>query len=248
MKRLSWQMWLGIILLLLSILVYFLHYLIFRDSHHIFIYLVGDIAFVFVEVLLVTLIIHHLLEQMARKARLKKLNMVFGAFFSEVGSGLLKMISRLDSKADILQDEFAEGDESGAQELQRVTRWFATHNHKLERAEIDWEGIRLFLVGKRDFLLRLLENGNLLEHESFTDMLWAVFHLTEELDARESLQGLPAEDYLHLRGDMKRVYGQLARQWLDYMEHLKTCYPYLFSLAIRTNPFNRGASPVVQGS
>ena len=70
-------MWLGIILLLLSILVYFLHYLIFRDSHHIFIYLVGDIAFVFVEVLLVTLIIHHLLEQMARKARLKKLNMVF---------------------------------------------------------------------------------------------------------------------------------------------------------------------------
>jgi len=246
MKRLSWQVWLGMILLLLSILVYLIHYLIFRDLHHIFIYLVGDIAFVFVEILLVTLIIHHLLEQMARKARLKKMNMVFGAFFSEVGSGLLKMISRLDSETDILQDEFAAGDKSGAEQLQRVTRWFATHNHKLERAEIDWEGIKIFLVGKRDFLLRLLENGNLLEHESFTNMLWAVFHLTEELDAREILRELPEEDYSHLRVDMKRVYGQLARQWLDYMGHLGTSYPYLFSLAIRTNPFNRNASPIVR--
>jgi len=34
--------------------------MIFTDAHHIFIYLVGDIAFVFIKVLLVTMIIHQM--------------------------------------------------------------------------------------------------------------------------------------------------------------------------------------------
>lgn len=246
MKRLKWQIWLGMILLLLSILVYFIHYLIFRNPHHIFIYMLGDLAFVFIEILLVTLIIHHLLSHMARKARLKKLNMVIGAFFSEVGSGLLEMISELDPETENLQKEFGAERESPGKELRRVSHWLAARKHNLDSSEVDWDGMKAFLQRKRNFLLRLLENGNLLEHESFTDMLWAVFHLTEELEARNSLRGLPDEDYQHLRGDMKRVYGQLARQWLDYMEHLKKSYPYLFSLAIRTNPFNRSASPIVR--
>jgi len=101
------------------------------------------------------------------------------------------------------------------------------------------------LVGKRDFLVRLLENPNLLEHESFTDLLWAAFHLTEELDARGGFHGLPDTDRQHLAGDVKRVYSQLALQWLAYMEHLKTDYPYLFSLALRMNPFDPNTSPVV---
>jgi hypothetical protein len=29
------------------------------------------------------------------------------------------------------------------------------------------------------------------------------------------------------------------------MKHLKEDYPYLFSLAVRTNPFNPDASPVI---
>jgi len=38
----------------------------------------------------------------------------------------------------------------------------------------------------------------------------------------------------------------LVQEWLDYMEYLKVNYPYLFSLAMRTNPFDRKASPVVE--
>ena len=43
---------------------------------------------------------------------------------------------------------------------------------------------------KRDFLLRLLENPNLLEHDSFANLLLAVFHLTEELAQRRDLDRL----------------------------------------------------------
>lgn len=38
----------------------------------------------------------------------------------------------------------------------------------------------------------------------------------------------------------------LAGEWLAYMGHLRESYPYLFSLAARTNPFDRNASPIVR--
>jgi hypothetical protein len=45
--------------------------------------------------------------------------------------------------------------------------------------------------------------------------------------------------------DIKRAYGLLVDQWLVYMKHLKDNYPYLFSLAMRVNPFLQEPSPVV---
>jgi hypothetical protein len=106
----------------------------------------------------------------------------------------------------------------------------------------DLSGLRNLLVSKRNFLLALLENQNLLEHESFTDLLWAVFHLTEELEGRRELNNLTPADYEHLCGDIKRAYRLLLGQWLLYMKHLKADYPYLFSLAMRTNPFDPQAT------
>ncbi|MGM0368686.1 MAG: hypothetical protein ACQEP2_09030, partial [Actinomycetota bacterium] len=91
----------------------------------------------------------------------------------------------------------------------------------------------------------LLENPNLLEHEKFTELLWAVFHLTEELEYREDLENLPESDYEHISGDISRVYLLLIAGWLDYIKHLKERYPYLFSLAARVNPFDKQASPIV---
>ncbi|MCK7537963.1 MAG: hypothetical protein MZV63_46915 [Marinilabiliales bacterium] len=77
-----------------------------------------------------------------------------------------------------------------------------------------------------------MENPTLLEHDRFTDLLWAVFHLVEELEMRpESLEGLPAADYAHLSVDVRRAYSRLAGEWLAYALHLKEDYPFLFSLA-----------------
>ena len=78
--HLNQQILFGLVLILLSVFFYALHYAIFRDAHHIFIYLLGDIAFVFIEVLLVTVIIHHLLAEREKRAMLKKLNMVIEVY------------------------------------------------------------------------------------------------------------------------------------------------------------------------
>jgi hypothetical protein len=100
-------------------------------------------------------------------------------------------------------------------------------------------------VGKREFMLALLENPNLLEHESFTELLWAVFHLTEELDNRENVKQLSDADLEHISNDIKRAYIALISEWLKYMKHLKNEYPYLFSLAVRMNPFDPNAKPEI---
>jgi len=97
----------------------------------------------------------------------------------------------------------------------------------------------------KGFLLALLENPQLIEHDSFTPLLQALFHLTEELMARETLTGLPTTDYAHLSGDINRVYRLLMIEWLTYMKYLKQNYPYLFSLAMRQNPFDKNASITV---
>jgi hypothetical protein len=78
-------------------------------------------------------------------------------------------------------------------------------------------------------LLRLLENPNLLEQEAFTEPLWAVFHLADELYYRPELTSLPNSDYRHLAGDAQRAYSELTSEWLKYMAYLLKRYPYLFS-------------------
>ena len=245
-ERISWQIRFGALLILLSALLYLIEYIIFRDPHHIFVYMLGHIAFVPINVLLVTLILQGLLNYREKRAMIKKLNMVIGAFFSEVGSELLTHFSEGDPELDKIRKEIIISDNWNDEEFFDLSRRLKNYKCEIDIQKVDLEQLRSFLIEKRDFLLRLLENPNLMEHESFTELLWAVFHLTEELSRRGDLSQLPDTDYNHLAGDIKRAYTTLIHQWLDYMKHLKDDYPYLFSLAMRTNPFDPDASPIVR--
>ncbi len=246
MKHARWQVWFGAGLVALSAALYLFHYAAFRDAHHIFIFLVGDIAFVPIEVLLVTLIIHQVLAQREKRSMLSKMNMAIGTFYSEVGAGLMERLARFESgggaQSAILDIEPDWDDARFARAMRETERL----EHEMIPAKGDMAELAVFLAGKRAFLLVLLENPNLLEHEEFTDLLWAVFHLAEELSARSGFETLPASDLDHLAGDMKRAYGRLLRRYISYMSHLKKEYPYLFSLAIRTNPFSDEASAIVK--
>ena len=246
MKRYGWQVLLGLLLIILSVFFYLLHYVIFRDPHHIFLFFIGDFAFVFIEVLLVTLIIHRLLSERERRARLEKLNMVIGVF-SEVGIDLLSFCSRYDSKLDEIKKYLVDANGGASKKgLDKIVTQLKNHNYNIEIHNKLLEELDSILRGKLDFLLRLLENPALLEHEGFTDLLLAVFHLTEELKARRNFRGLPDADYKHFSGDVGRFYSLLVLEWLSYMKHLKGNYPYLFSLSMRNNPFDPEASPVIK--
>jgi hypothetical protein len=236
---------LGIILLILSIVFYYIHYVIFQDSHHLLIFLIGDIAFVPIEVLMVSLVIHHLLTEMEKKKKMEKMNMVIGTFFSEVGTKLLTIISDADPKLDTIRKEFIVDNNWNDAEFKSVIKSMKNYDYMIDIEKIDLQELAGFMVSKRDFLLRLLENPNLLEHETFTELLRAVFHMTEEFTCRNELSCIPNTDMKHLEGDIKRVYVKITLEWFYYMRYLKDNYPYLFSLAMRTNPFDTNASPIV---
>lgn len=246
MKHARWQFVLALLLIALSALFYWGHYLIFRDPHHIFIYLVGDIAFVPIEVLLVTMIIHRLLESREKKHKMEKLNMVIETFFSEMGTKVLTYFSDCDPDLDNIRSNLVIKADWDDKEFTKVNRALKDYRYSVDIKKVDLKGLRDYMSENRWSLLRLLENPVMLEHESFTDLLRALFHLTEELTSREDIDQLPETDLEHLSGDIKRAYGRLVHEWLGYMKYLKANYPFLFSLAMRTNPFDRAASAIVK--
>jgi len=242
----AWQLLLVTGLLLFSALIYLLHFIIFNDAKYIAKYLIGHVGFVPLEVLLASFVIHKLLDYHEKRSMLKKLNMVIGVFFSEFGSDILRNLTdQMQPKVpEIIKiSEFSRLDKAEIKEFKKSVPNISP-NFELDTS--DWLSLKVFLKEKRNFLLMLLENPNLLEHQVFTDALWAILHVNEELEARESLADLPESDVTHLKGDLKRAYTMILSQWLTYMEHLKSDYPHLYSLAVRTNPFMEKTSAIVK--
>ena len=232
--------------LVLSGVVYYFHYFIFRDVHHIFIYMVGDLAFLPLEVLLVVLIIERVLARREQQSKLQKLNMVVGAFFTEAGTHLLTdLLKYFDNKDEITAHLNVKADWT-KKDFRRADKYAYHLEVDFDCSKVDLTALRDFLAEKRDFILSLLGNPNLLEHDRFTDLLWAVTHLDEELEARPTLTDLPQKDLEHIAGDIQRMYDHLASEWLDYVEHLQANYPFLFSLVLRTHPFQESPSAVFE--
>jgi len=117
---------------------------------------------------------------------------------------------------------------------------------EIDHHNMDLAELKEFLAKKRDFMMTLLGNPSLLEHDRFTDLLWAVTHLDEELESRTSFDNLPEADLKHLANDIQRLYDNLASEWLDYVQHIQTNYRFLYSLILRTHPFQEKPSAVIK--
>jgi hypothetical protein len=246
MKHFKWQILLGVSLVTLSAIFYLIHYFIFRDAHHIFIYMVGDIAFVFIEVLLVTMIIHEVLAVREKRILLEKLNIVIGSFFSQAGKELLKLFAAFDPQSERIRQSLVVTEKWSDEQFKDMSMRLNQYDHQIDITRSNLAELKQLLVREREFFLRLLENQNLLEHDTFTNLLMAVFHLTEELESRSNISRLSEADQKHIANDLKRAYSLLISEWLNYMKHLKENFPYLFSFAMRTNPFDLDATPEVR--
>ena len=246
MKKFSFIGYLSIGCLLLSLLLYGIDYLIFHDLHTLFLYLLSSLAFLPLEIFIVVLIIERIIGQNERKAKLQKLNMVLGAFFNDLGNHLLRgLLQNFNNKAEISRHLNLK-DSWGKKEFREAAAYAQTLKIEIDYQNINLAELKVFFVQKREFLMTLLGNPSLLEHDHFTDLLWAVTHLDEELESRSSVENLPDADLKHLAGDIERLYGRLVVEWLDYTEHLHTNYRYLYSLVLRTHPFQEHPSAVIK--
>jgi len=181
MKRFKGYLLIGAGLLALSGISYCAQIFFFHRESDTFFYMLQDIAFVPIQVLLVSIIVEELLSRREKQAKLSKMNMAIGMFFSEAGTGMLRLFSAFDLSAAQIRSRLLVKGGWREKEFDDVRRFIAQYECSIDTAIRDLEELKAYLLHKRGFLLSLLENPNLLEHESFTDLLFAVFHLTEEL-------------------------------------------------------------------
>jgi voltage-gated potassium channel len=201
---------------------------------------VGTFLFVFAQS------VEIMVSRQESRARNRKINMVIGAFFSEAGVPLIKLLRTSVHDNDNLSKNLKISLDWSNQQFKEAEERLKTWNFEVDIHKADLIEVHQLLRKHRTFLVQLLQHPALFEHESFTDLLNAVFHLEEELSAREGIDLLPESDYAHLAGDTRRVIGLIIIQWIEYLRHMKVNYPYLFSLAVRTNPFDAKSSPIVQ--
>ena len=186
-----------------------------------------------------------IINRREKQIRLQKTNMVVGTFFSEIGTRLLTIFTAFDPRSKGICKDLKITQNWSKKEFSAAKKCIQSYDFSVDIHSSDLEALKHFLKEKGNSMLRFLENPALLEHESFTDLLRAIIHLRDEFLYRTDLGRLPDSDYKHLSNDMQRAYRRLVYQWLDYMIYLKNNYPYLFHLAIRTNPFDSEASPIV---
>jgi hypothetical protein len=88
----DWRIKYGLGFLAVALAFNITHYILFNDSGYILKFIVAQLGFLPVSVFLVTIVLNQLMAQREKQALLKKMNMVVGTFFSEVGTSLLSLI------------------------------------------------------------------------------------------------------------------------------------------------------------
>ncbi len=219
-----------------SLMIYLFQFAIFHDPVNTIFYLFQDMAFVPIQALIVTLLVNKFISMSELQRKKKKINVVISTFFVETGVEIMTAMSGFDQN------------HRQACEILKVKELVSNKGSIAKKAvagfEFDFyadpeklDDLAAIMDKNRSFLLKLLENQNLFEHETFTDMLWAVFHLADELKTRGNLKELTKDDVQHLSEDMLRAYKAMTLEWIGYINYLKVEYPFLFTIAIRKNPF-----------
>ncbi|ADC47056.1 hypothetical protein mru_1206 [Methanobrevibacter ruminantium M1] len=245
-KEMNWKIKFAIIMFVLAVLIFLARYLICGDGEEIIAYLWKHIGFIPIDILIVALVLEEIMGRKEHEAILEKIDMLMGTFFSEIGNDLIAELS----KANV--------NKANTDDLKAIKSWndkdYDNKLKELKNNPVDFKAniapeeredflnrIQSLLVENREFLVNLINNPNLLEKDEFSSLLLALLHLDEELARRGELTDIKDADFNHLNGDMKRVYSKLVYEWVYYLKYLNKHYPYMISLAIRTNPFDSEA-------
>ena len=246
MKRKNSSFLIISLLVLLSVALYMVQIAVFDSLRDTGFYILQDLAFLPLQVAIVTVVLGSYIKSREMTERLKKISVVINAFFSEAGTDILINLTGFSknfgdiSKMMIIQTDWTDN------MFSNTVRCIENANIQIECTSEQLEDLKALMKSKRDFLNRMIENPNLLEHDTFTDMLLSVFHVMEELIARNGFEDDSRADMAHLSGDIKRAIKTLLIQWIEYMRHLSSEYPYLYSLEVRKNPFCKNGSVIIK--
>ena len=194
-------------------------------------------------------VIAHITESMVigreEDFKREKLKMIVSELYSEVGTRLIGMLVPADPRIAKMRPVLAVDDSWDRARFGAAARDLQSRDFAIESRLIDLPEMRLVLGAKAELFLRILESPSLGNDTQLADLVRAVLHLKDELLYRDDFTNLPATDLDHLGGDLARAYRMLTLVWLQHMEYTKDHYAYLFSLAVRVNPYKERPSAVI---
>lgn len=161
MKKYKETIIIGTILISLSVLLHGAHYLIFRDLHHLFIFLVADIAFIPLEVFFVSVVIDRLIEKRESKKHEKKRNMIIGVFFSGIGNFLLNEFVK-NSHTIVHKERYIIKKSWGTQDFRELEKLMSNDKQTVEIEKIDLLSLLVKLEESLQHIMGMATNTTLM--------------------------------------------------------------------------------------
>jgi len=225
------------LLVVFSAVFFVVQLTIFDNVHEALFLLFQDLLFLPIHILFITFIVDRMIHNRAKRSRQNQLHIVICAFFSEIGNDSIAVLNkyilgleRIKAELGVSEDWEDKDFDEAASKISRLSLKAQYHLRDAQKLQHD-------LPHKKRYLLEMFNNPSMLENNQFTEMLWALYHLIDEIGHIEAKNGLPSADIKHLGEDISRAYSLLLHEWIFYLKHLKNFYPYMFTTAVRKNPF-----------
>ena len=149
MVRLSWKMKVTLVLIGSSAALTLFHVFLFSDLHSLLFYLALDVVFVPIQVLLVTVLIERLLTEREKQIVLRKLNMVIGAFFGEMGYALIKIMGATSADFSTLRQPLIITQDWRMSHYDAALKFIQSYQCKFDPNNEQLQGLKEFLLQKR---------------------------------------------------------------------------------------------------
>lgn len=226
-----------LLLLCASALLYAIHYLIFRDLHHLAIFGLHELAFVPLEVILVTLGLDQLVEKTHREEAGSKVSIIETLYFNESGGTMLRYLTSFDPDAARLRELLQVTEDWHSSDFRQAIRQLKSYPFLLDLDRIDFFGLHYHLSQRHEYYRSMLENPALTQSEAFTEMIMKIYLLWEELDGRTNLYQLPEKDRNYLAELLHEIYRELTEYWLDNVYNHSIHNRFRLHRAVESNPF-----------
>lgn len=213
---------LSLFLTLAAALLYVLHYYVYKDVHHIGIFLVSDLAFLPLEFIFVYIVLNNVLKGRGESIAKERMNSMMGIFFSELGKELLFYFNEADTNKGRTNEFLLIDSNTSQRTFKKRIKELRSYEISIDVEALDLHRLHKILKEEKDHLLNILGNSGTMESNSTTYIFHSLFNLMNTLDDQET-SGQYSLSTVHV--SMGKLYKMLIYRWLHYMKHLHTYYP-----------------------
>lgn len=224
--------------MLLSVFFYVIHFAIFGDAVKTISGLMLSLAYVPLGVTYQILVLDKLFEARLKIRSTRKINMILGSFYYEVGNSILKTIAEVDENINSLQSLWVISEDWKQIDFSKLEAFVSEYRCCIDMDILQYERISDILKEQGGFLLSLVINPNLEEYEEFTNMIISILHMRDLLVNRNKNKILEDYEKYYLKHEICNLYRFLLIEWVKYMNYLRDFYPSLFIRALMNSPFD----------